>query len=183
MTSIGVPGVTGMTRPTILATLDGSHFSESILGTVITMARQMGAAVELLRVGRPSTLHETPAHRRVDEMTAVGTQTGTRLAVPLPGELHARRVETREQALDRLEAELRDYLCDRAQEMAAIPTTVTVTLDDDPAHAIVEHARRMAPTLIAMATHGRTGVGHLLAGSVCEAVIRSGVAPVLVLRP
>jgi len=34
-----------------------------------------------------------------------------------------------------------------------------------------------------MATHGRTGISHLLAGSVCESVIRSGVAPVLVLRP
>jgi nucleotide-binding universal stress UspA family protein len=37
--------------------------------------------------------------------------------------------------------------------------------------------------LIAMATHGRSGAGHLFAGSVCEKVIRSGAAPVVVVRP
>ncbi|HET8648273.1 MAG TPA: universal stress protein, partial [Vicinamibacteria bacterium] len=44
-------------------------------------------------------------------------------------------------------------------------------------------ARRTHPDLIAMATHGHGGARHLLAGSVCERVIRSGVAPVLVVRP
>jgi hypothetical protein len=37
--------------------------------------------------------------------------------------------------------------------------------------------------MIAMDTRGRTGLSHLLAGSVCEQVVRGGVAPVMVLRP
>jgi nucleotide-binding universal stress UspA family protein len=34
-----------------------------------------------------------------------------------------------------------------------------------------------------MATHARSGLAHLIVGSVAERVIRSGVAPVLVVRP
>jgi nucleotide-binding universal stress UspA family protein len=48
---------------------------------------------------------------------------------------------------------------------------------------IIDRARQEHVDLIAMATHGRTGLMRALAGSVCERVIRSGVAPVVVLRP
>jgi hypothetical protein len=37
--------------------------------------------------------------------------------------------------------------------------------------------------LIVMATHGRTGLVHVLCGDVAESVLRSGVAPVLLVHP
>jgi nucleotide-binding universal stress UspA family protein len=49
--------------------------------------------------------------------------------------------------------------------------------------AIVETAKQIKADLIAMATHGRTGVSHLLLGSVAERVVRTAPCPVLTLRP
>jgi universal stress protein A len=37
--------------------------------------------------------------------------------------------------------------------------------------------------LIVMSTHGRTGVGHIMLGSVTERVLRAAPCPVLVVRP
>lgn len=48
------------------------------------------------------------------------------------------------------------------------------------ADAIIEFAEQGDFDLIAMSTHGRTGVRHLLVGSVAESVIRRSSRPVLV---
>ena len=48
--------------------------------------------------------------------------------------------------------------------------------------AIVDSARRLKADLIVMATHGRTGISHLLMGSVAEKVVRMAACPVLTLR-
>ncbi|MDE0205602.1 MAG: universal stress protein [Candidatus Tectomicrobia bacterium] len=49
-----------------------------------------------------------------------------------------------------------------------------------PAQQIVETARREGADLIVMGTHGRTGLSHLLIGSVAERVVRLAPCPVLV---
>lgn len=51
----------------------------------------------------------------------------------------------------------------------------------DPYQAIVEGARGM--TAIVMGTLGRTGIPHLLLGSVAEKVVRHAPVPVLTIRP
>jgi len=51
-----------------------------------------------------------------------------------------------------------------------------------PAGTILETADRENVTLIAMATHGRTGLARWVFGSVTEKVIRASSVPVLVLR-
>jgi nucleotide-binding universal stress UspA family protein len=51
-----------------------------------------------------------------------------------------------------------------------------------PAKAIVEYARTLNPDLIVMGTHGRSGVPHLLLGSVAERVVREAPCPVLTVR-
>ncbi|MGD0483863.1 MAG: universal stress protein [Gemmatimonadales bacterium] len=50
------------------------------------------------------------------------------------------------------------------------------------AQAITDAARRHAADLIVVATHGRTGVLHLLLGSVAERVVRTAACPVLTVR-
>jgi nucleotide-binding universal stress UspA family protein len=51
-----------------------------------------------------------------------------------------------------------------------------------PADCIVEQARMSKASLIVMSTHGRTGPGRLLFGSVAEAVVSSSSVPVLITR-
>jgi nucleotide-binding universal stress UspA family protein len=53
----------------------------------------------------------------------------------------------------------------------------------NPATAILEYAELERIELIAMATHGRTGVQRLLIGSVADKVMRGAFRPILLLRP
>lgn len=49
-------------------------------------------------------------------------------------------------------------------------------------HEILEYANHHVIDLIVLATHGRTGLKHLLMGSVAENVVRSAKCPVLTVR-
>lgn len=51
-----------------------------------------------------------------------------------------------------------------------------------PADKILEVSRRQDIDLIAMSTHGRSGIGRWLLGSVAEKVVRHSDTPVLLLR-
>jgi nucleotide-binding universal stress UspA family protein len=53
----------------------------------------------------------------------------------------------------------------------------------DTASGIVEELQRGLFDLVALASHGRTGLARLLAGSVTTDVVRRSPAPVLLLRP
>ncbi len=52
----------------------------------------------------------------------------------------------------------------------------------DPGHEIASYAERVEADLIVLPSHGRTGLSHLLIGSVAERVVRLAHCPVLVLR-
>jgi nucleotide-binding universal stress UspA family protein len=47
---------------------------------------------------------------------------------------------------------------------------------------IVEEAQRRSADLIAMGTHGRTGLAHLLLGSTAERVVQHAACPVMTVR-
>jgi nucleotide-binding universal stress UspA family protein len=51
-----------------------------------------------------------------------------------------------------------------------------------PASAIVEAAQMRGADLIVMSTHGRSGLGRLILGSVAESVLRSTTTPILLVR-
>jgi universal stress protein A len=52
-----------------------------------------------------------------------------------------------------------------------------------PYRKIVEVAEAERVDLIVMATHGRTGLSHLVMGSVAERIVRTAPCPVLTIRP
>ena len=58
----------------------------------------------------------------------------------------------------------------------------TEIVDGRAAQTIVEVARQRHVDLIVMGTHGRSGVAHLLLGSVTEKVLRTAPCPVLAVR-
>jgi len=51
-----------------------------------------------------------------------------------------------------------------------------------PAHAIIEGARLQKADLIVMSSHGRSGLGRLILGSVAESVLRGTTVPVCIVR-
>jgi nucleotide-binding universal stress UspA family protein len=53
---------------------------------------------------------------------------------------------------------------------------------DSPVEGVVEYARDRAIDLIVIATHGRTGLSHVLLGSVAERIVREAPCPVLIIR-
>jgi len=58
-----------------------------------------------------------------------------------------------------------------------------ILLDPDPAREICRYAEKNDVRLIVLTTHGRTGLSHMIIGSVAEKVIRLAPCPVLVMRP
>jgi len=58
----------------------------------------------------------------------------------------------------------------------------TVTYGLEPMEAILDHARSVGADLIAMGTHGRSGLNRLVFGSTAERVVASAPCPVLTVR-
>jgi nucleotide-binding universal stress UspA family protein len=58
----------------------------------------------------------------------------------------------------------------------------TAVLRGEPAEEIIKLARRTPHSLVVMCTHGRSGIGRLLLGSVTDRVVRHSGDPVLVIR-
>lgn len=72
------------------------------------------------------------------------------------------------------------YLADVAAEMTADGIhTEYHELFDDPAQAILDAIERYEVDLVVMATHGRSGVGRMIYGSVADEVLRHSLVPVL----
>jgi nucleotide-binding universal stress UspA family protein len=76
-----------------------------------------------------------------------------------------------------LEAGLR-ALVQRARDAGAADVSV-VTTGGEAAHEIVRLARDESADLIVMGSHGRTGIKHLVLGSIAEKVVRLAHCPVL----
>ena len=64
----------------------------------------------------------------------------------------------------------------------AIVTRVHALAAEDAWQAICQTAERLSADLICLGTHGRTGVGRWLIGSVAESVVRTSPIPVLTVR-
>ncbi len=78
---------------------------------------------------------------------------------------------------------LREQCQQRMAEMKALlPEAEIVVREASPRPAIVEAARKLNCQLIVMGTHGRSGLAHLLLGSVAEYVVRNSSVPVLTVR-
>lgn len=91
------------------------------------------------------------------------------------------------EAIDEAQEELRKQGRERLQALAnslgqqGIKTVWTVT-EGDPGHEIVAYGTKNNIDLVAMASHGRTGLVRAILGSVTDAVLRHSGHPVLVIK-
>lgn len=138
----------------ILVPLDGSEVSEAILEHVVTIATGCRVPqVILLRV-------REPLDKDVKQI------------------LDPHIAEDLENAYQK---ETEKYLEKIAGKLAKKGVTaVTEVLAGNPAEKIIEYARNRDIDLIAMSTHGRSGVSRLVFGSVADKVIRQSEVPVLI---
>ncbi len=90
-----------------------------------------------------------------------------------PTEAQIKVVEEGEAYLDTIRAGL------KAEGVREVETSVWY---GPAAYAIVEAARLHKAELIAMTTHGRSGLGRLILGSVAESVLRGTAVPILLVR-
>jgi nucleotide-binding universal stress UspA family protein len=86
--------------------------------------------------------------------------------------------------IDDLTTEYRKLLAGakRDAEAAGARRVEAQQLQGTPAFAILELAKSDGFDLIVMGTHGRTGVGRVMLGSVAERVLRAAPCPVLTVR-
>jgi nucleotide-binding universal stress UspA family protein len=148
----------------ILVALDGSAEAERVLPHVEALAGKFECDVLLLRA-------VTPPERIL--ATAMDPSASGGFVDPEP-------------LLEAEEAEQEDaeaYLKSMASRLGGQGLKVSVEAPEaDAADVIVARARDQGVDLIAMTTHGRTGLRHLLFGSVAEAVLRHAPCPVLLVR-
>ena len=80
-------------------------------------------------------------------------------------------------------ANARQYLQMTAERLRETGIRVDYAIEvGDAATAIVEYAREQSVDLIVMSTHGRSGLGRWVYGSVADRVLRSSAQPVLLVR-
>jgi nucleotide-binding universal stress UspA family protein len=136
-----------------LIPLDGSMVAESILPFILEVAGPLDMEVVLLRVLVP-----------VPPMTVEGMQ----VVIEDAG---------------RLRAEAEEYLASIAAELRAKGVRVTTAVRrGEPVAEILAGAREADADLIAMTTHGRSGLSRLLFGSVAAAVLSHAEVPVFLMR-
>jgi nucleotide-binding universal stress UspA family protein len=138
----------------ILVPLDGSATSEAILPEIEKLASAFGASISLL--------HVVPILIFSGSMEPVVQYETVTEALIKEGEAYLRTIEKR--------------LKDKG-------LTVERHLQQgNEAQLILEHSDQKDIDLIAMSTHGRSGVSHWLLGSVTEKIVRHATKPVLLVR-
>jgi nucleotide-binding universal stress UspA family protein len=162
----------------VLIPLDGSALSRQIVCHVQRLFRPADCELILLRVTDP------PEGRIPIPPLPVS------LAWPQPFYESRRDVELAKhpmyasQVWENVRSAAECELLDDVRVLRDAGYAVSVLIQSgDAARTIVEVAEREEVDLVAMATHGRTGLRRLVLGSVTEAVLPALTVPLLLVRP
>ena len=142
---------------TLIVPLDGSALAEQILPHVSGLAEAMKIKIDLVTV-----------------IPSAGDAPSLFEIVPMSGEGPA--VEVKENATA--------YLHQVAKKLRR-EGTVTIeehVLEGHPAVAIIDYAKGIPDNVVAMASHGRSGIGRWLLGSITDLAARNSGDPVLVVH-
>jgi len=133
----------------ILCPVDFSEPSENALDYAVDLASKFGADVQLVHV------YQLPVYALPDGAMMAGPEFTTKVT-----------------------GELQKALKDLAEKKTGA-TVETHLVEGIPYKEVVRLAGELEADLIVMGTHGRTGIKHLLLGSVAERVVRSSRIPVI----
>lgn len=168
-----------MSKRRVLIPLDGSDFSRQILRVVKNFFEPEDVELILFRAAYPPVL---PSEAAPADMFMGG--------MPLSGtyEAYNRAMDATYAALDKEREQFRTQLITEIQpELGRLRDAgyvVRAQVDyGEPAQCIIDYVNDTGVDLVAMATHGRGGLGRLVLGSVAERVLRSVGVPVLLMRP
>lgn len=165
----------------ILAPFDQTTFSQATTSLLSRLARLPDPEITLMTVAHAPT--GTPRRRSTRKLVTAPVVANTVVPIVLSG-LAPQAAETPEQATERVLEELNAYLRSIAARIASTGTIATEAhISDHPSEIIIESAREHDADVIVMATHSRGGLARALFGSTTEKVVRSGVAPVLIVHP
>ena len=135
-----------------LIPLDGSPVAESIVPFILEIAGPLDMQVALVRVIVPSPPLAVEGAVVVDDF-------------------------------EKLRADAEAYLAGVAAELRTKGVRVTTTVrQGEPVEQILAAARDAEADLIAMTTHGRSGLSRLLFGSIAAAVLARAEIPVFMMR-
>ncbi len=140
----------------ILVPLDGSRRAERILAHVEPLATHFKSSLVLLRVVEP-------------DLNNLGT--------------HGTSAEFYLKSLERTTQEARGYLASLQGELRQLGISSKIIVEKGPVvNVITSVAAREEISLIAMASHGRTGLSHAFYGSVAAGVLNRIDRPLLLVR-
>lgn len=139
----------------ILVPLDGSPLAEQVLPHVESLAQHSpGADVTLL------------------------------MSLPSDNMAHPGIFSHEDQRNEGEYQKMRDYLKGIASNLQLSGFGTSIHISDKPAAAaIIDYAEQHPIDLIVIATHGRSGIGRWVFGSVTQKVMQAARIPVLVVRP
>ena len=139
----------------ILVPLDGSPLAQAILPYVMLVAKGFRSHVILFHVAETALDHEDPDQKA-----------------------HA------DETVERIRPLAENYLAGVADEFRGEGIDVETKVAKGRAAAqIVEYAEQEDVRLIAMSTHGRSGLARLVMGSTVDRTLRACARPVLLVRP
>jgi nucleotide-binding universal stress UspA family protein len=143
-----------MAAQRFLVPLDFSPYAEQALEYAIALAQKLQAEITLLHV--------------IQSLPMGGADMGVVLPYTYVQDLEAEITSSLDTALKKV--------------TAAGLKGDTLMVHGVPFHEIIDAAQHRQADLIIMGTHGRTGLTHILLGSVAEKVVRLAPCPVLVVR-
>jgi len=148
---------TAVSLKTIVVPLDGSELAEAVLPTVTEVAKALNLEVVLCRAYE----------------LAASAYYGSEAYLP-----------NYEEMTQQVRAEAEAYLREKAEVLkgAGLAKVSVVVVEGSGAEQIIRYAREHHDALVAMSTHGRSGVGRWVLGSVTEKVVRHSDDPVLVVH-
>lgn len=149
----------------LLVALDGSETAEQVLPHAEALAGAFGSTVTLMR-----------AIVSIETLMAQSASSGSGVAEVTAPIDPTPIVEGERDAAT-------EYLERIASQLRTKGTMVSVELPEgEAADVIVERARALDVSLIAMTTHGRSGLGRLVFGSTADSVLRHAPCAVLLVR-
>lgn len=144
----------------ILVPLDGSELSEVAIPMAVALAKMLKSKIVLFQVMKPIG-------------SLVTEKTKTRLIFTWADEYERLFKDSMLEYLNKTKETVQKNVADVSVAMAK----------GSPAGQIIEYSQANDIDLIAMSTHGRSGISRWVLGSVTDKVLLAGDKPVLVVRP